>query len=297
MFDLILFGLCGVGTRIYSIKKSGYKKLNEKISREKIYEYPQDFKKIKKNNKKNIIVKIDKNKLEKLNNSNLIGYVKIIKKNNDIKYFGKKNTDIFHQMLFPNIDDNLILDPKLSLSTGVKILMNNRLFTKLTNDNFMIKCKQIIEKKAINLKFDMNSDQDHDIDLNLFISALDTKEKKMITGDNIYSITSIYNQKTKKFEKKIYGSKENFYELEENFLNPNDDLYLMGTMPNSTRDKCFNLEHISHYYENFHINTISTSKRSIIHEKYKDEINYLENLNIAIIVISIATILAFPNKM
>lgn len=267
ILNIIPISLIGTGIFLEFTSHNEKNKLKNKISNEKIYMFPLELDLIDdqnssygKTNQTNFIIKINKNEVNKIIKKNVIGYVGIngivkIPKIVHMKFYDDfsnelkiektiKNVDVKKnfgfQILFPNINDRLILNPDLLVNNRIKILLNNKLFINSGNKkNIIEEYEEIVRKNIPNFKSDLN--------LNLVNCNLD------------HDLNSNLNY--------------NSIELEKNILKQNSDLFLI--VSNSKTNNCS-----KNHKKKLEINTISDSEQIIITEKYIDDISYINGLDV-----------------
>lgn len=242
ILNLIPIGLISSGLIIGASASDFNKELNNKITNERIYIYPDEIDSIKNSNS---IIKVDKNFIAPFD-KNPIGLISINKISKvpivmhkyvyDIiqnKYILEKHIEydevkktLGSQILFPNFNGQIVLNKDLEIYKKIKILMNNKIHTKSSNKNLIERYEKIIKKNIPNFKSDL-------------------------IIDNFDNLNSFSNTNTFEFE------------IEENILRDDSDLYLMVSPKNNK----------------LVTNIISDSTESIVKEKFKDDIDYLDMLN------------------
>ena len=205
ILNLIPIGFIGTGLIFGSIASDINKKVNNKISNEKIYLFPSEIESI---NKSNSIIKIERDFMTGIR-KNPIGYVRVNKivkvpivvyKNvyNIIldKYSIQKYIEyeeikkiIGSQILFPHIHDKIIIDSDLLLSKKINVLINNSNFTKSSNKNLIERYEKIIRCNIPNFRSDLIIDSAQNL------NNLELEEN--ILGDNsdLYLMVNPSNDK------------------------------------------------------------------------------------------------------
>jgi hypothetical protein len=205
ILNLIPIGFIGTGLIFGSIASDINKKVNNKISNEKIYLFPSEIESI---NKSNSIIKIERDFMTGIR-KNPIGYVRVNKivkvpivvyKNvyNIIldKYSIQKYIEyeeikkiIGSQILFPHIHDKIIIDSDLLLSKKINVLINNSNFTKSSNKNLIERYEKIIRCNIPNFTSDLIIDSAQNL------NNLELEEN--ILGDNsdLYLMVNPSNDK------------------------------------------------------------------------------------------------------
>lgn len=170
-FGVVSVSLIGAGLLCNSISLDKSKKTLDKISNEKIYNFPSDINSIK---KPDSIIKIEPGLL-KLYLNKKIGYVAInhIIQNPKITYRNVYNSlsdkyelqkiinneeikiNIGKQILFPNVHTQLVLDPKLLCDKKINILFDNIYYIKTSTDNLIDRYENIIRCNIPSFKSDI----------------------------------------------------------------------------------------------------------------------------------------------
>lgn len=255
MLGLLSLGLVGIGLNIYAFETENYKILNEKIKNEKVLTYPHDTNQYMKNillnknvllNKNelsnNVIVKIPNNLLDKKFSIGKIKINKISKKNSTIIYYDKINDcikikDKETECKEPFIEHLLFPTCKFKeFEFDNKMFYNNKI--KILFDN------AIISKSNGNMAL-----------INKYINTIENN--------------SVRNFIPKEYFSNLIISGCNF-ELEENFITPFDDLYLIIKPCLQLKNQETNNEKVK-----FNIIVLGNNKDKIIEEKYIDELNVI----------------------
>lgn len=240
---ILSFSLIGTGglSSYFAIEKK--KELENKIDSLIIYNYPNEINNI---NQSKSIIKIPKNFINLKNPIGIVKINKVIKlpyttyekiyNYNELRY--EKVKSIQYDIVKKNIGKQ-ILFPSLNnyfiFDKETKVLFTNNLYTVSDNSSNIVKRYEDIIRKNIS-----NFSSDLVLEKSYFFSELQNE----------------------------------LYELEENILNNQKDLYLLSNPINSK----------------LYINCICDNKEKIIKEKFSNEINTVECLTISSIVLTITGI-------